>query len=87
MRTFFLSLSEESDPRNHRHQMLAGPSNDYTALRADFHAKNSDPEFSIISFWDSTGGVFRRKRLTRELPNPAPLFKKSKSAAAEPVSA
>jgi uncharacterized protein YdaU (DUF1376 family) len=87
MRTFLLTLSEESDPRNHRHQVIAGPSNDYAALRADFHAKNSDPEFSIISFWDSTGGVIRRKRLTREVVQTAPLFKKSKSAAAEPVSA
>lgn len=87
MRTFLLTLSEESDPRNHRHQVFSGPSSDYLKLRADFHAKNSDSEFSLISLWDSTGGVIRRKRLTREVVKTAPLSKKSKSAAAEPVSA
>jgi hypothetical protein len=67
MRTFLLTLSEESDPRKPRHSILAGPSSDYMALRELFHSKNSDPEFSIISLWDSSGGVTRRKRLTREV--------------------
>jgi hypothetical protein len=80
MRTFLLTLSEESDPRNHRHQILAGPTSDYMKLRADFHAKNSDAEFSILSLWDSTGGVIRRKRLLKEIAKPT-SSRKSKSEA------
>jgi hypothetical protein len=82
MRTFLLTLSEESDPRKPRHSILAGPSSDYMALRQIFHAKNSDSEFSILSLWDSSGGVTRRKRLIPEAPKSA--VKKTKS---EPVSA
>jgi hypothetical protein len=78
MRTFLLTLSEESDPRNHRYQVFSGPSSDYLKLRADFHAKNSDSEFSLISLWDSTGGVIRKKRLLKEIPKPT-ASKKSKS--------
>lgn len=67
MRTFILTLSDESDPRNPRHSILAGPSSDYMALRETFHAKNSDSKFTIISLWDSSGGIMRKKRLTREI--------------------
>jgi hypothetical protein len=71
MRTFILTLSEESDPRNPIHSVLAGPSSDYLALREIFHSKNSDGSFGIISMWDSSGGVVRKKRLTREAPKPS----------------
>jgi hypothetical protein len=67
MRTFILTLSDESDPRKPRHSILAGPSSNYMALRETFHAKNSDTEFNIISLWDSSGGIMRKKRLTREI--------------------
>jgi hypothetical protein len=82
MRTFILTLSEESDPRKPRHSILAGPTSDYAALRETFHAKNSDAEFGILSLWDSSGGVIRRKRLIPEAPKPT--AKKPKS---EPVTA
>ena len=85
MRIFLLTLSEESDPRNHRHQLLAGPTSDYMALREQFHAKNSDNDFSILSMWDSTGGVIRRKRLISE-KKPS-IFKKAKAEKLEMASA
>lgn len=72
MRTFLLTLSDESDPRSPRHEVVAGPTHDYDCVRAAFHAKNSDPAFTVVSLWDSTGGVVRRKRLTREVPAPKP---------------
>jgi len=81
MRTFILTLSEESDPRNPRHSILAGPSSDYMALRETFHTKNSDPEFGIVSLWDSSGGIIRKKRLTKELSKPASKKSKADSAA------
>jgi len=83
MRTFILTLSEESDPRKPKHSILAGPSSDYMALRETFHAKNSDPEFGILSFWDSSGGIMRKKRLTKEQAKPAakPAAKNSKAEA------
>jgi len=79
MRTFLLTLSEESDPRNPRHSVLAGPTHDYMSLREAFHAKNSDGEFAILSLWDSNGGVIRKKRLTKEAPKQ--ISKKSKGEA------
>lgn len=66
MRTFILTLSDESDPRKPLHRILAGPSNDYMALRETFHSKNSDPEFLILSLWDSSGGIIRKKRLLKD---------------------
>jgi uncharacterized protein YdaU (DUF1376 family) len=77
MRTFLLTLSEESDPRNPRHSILAGPTHDYMSVREAFHAKNTDTEFAVVSLWDSNGGIIRKKRLGKEIAKAS--FKKSKS--------